>query len=448
MKALPLVLAASLVANAALVTVHFRGASSGSDASTGSSSRAGSSVNSSASGKSSASAADQAAAAAAALKLPPHLVATLNTGNAEALRDFLRAAGFSDDLVRSIVQMRIWKNYETRFKALNPQANDDPNKPWWKDDRNQNRYGSMTKAQREESRRLQHEVRDESERLLGPDNSRWQDQRLSFLPLEKRQSLREIQQDYQELMSDVQQEMNGFRLPADVEKLRFLQEEQKRDIEALMTPEERQAYELRMSPTAQQLRWKMTQYDATEAEYTAIFPLQKAFDEKYNPRNNDPYGDQPQRDQNFWKERQQAEKQLQDQIKTLLGEQRYAESIRLQDNDYQQLEAATRRLELPTDTAKQIYSLRETTSSAALQIADNPGLDTDQKKAALATLAATTRDQVRARLGAEGAEAYFKNNGMTWLKEIEKGNTVTFNADSSNWNTKSLPKEPKKPAAK
>ena len=448
MKALPLILAASLVANAALVTVQLRHASAASSSATRSASGSGAQSSSS-----SPSASAPGASAIANLKLPPDLIAALNTGDPETLRDFLRAACFSDDLVRSIVQMRIWKNYEARFKALNPQNDSDPNKPWWKDDRSQqNRYGSLTKAQRDESRRLQHEVRDETERLLGPDpdSNRWQDQRLGFLSADKRQSLQQIQQDYQELISEVQQDMQGFRLPADVEKLRFLQEEQKRDIEALMSPEERQAYELRMSPTAQQLRWKMTQYDASEAEYRAIYPLQKAFDEKYNPRASDPYagyGDQPVHDQNYWKERQQADKQLQDQVKAVLGEQRYAESIRLQDGDYQQLEAATRRLELPADTAKQVYALRDTTSAAAQQIADNTALDTDQKKSALVNLAASARDQVRARLGNEGAEAYFKNNGMTWLKEIEKGNTVTFNADNSSWNTKSLPK-PAKPASK
>ena len=438
MKALPLLLAASLVANAALVTVTFRQRPSAVDGD----------HRTPVSGHSTP---DSTAAAKAALALSPEIVAAINADNVETLRDFLRAAGFSDDMVRSIVQMRIWKNYEARFKALNPQS--DPNKPWWKDDRNQmNRWnGGMTKAQREESRRLQHEVRDETERLLGPDTNQnrygWQDQRLGFLSTEKRQALQQVQQDYQELISEVQQDTQGFRLPSDAEKLRFLQEEQKRDIEALMSPEERQAYELRMSPTAQQLRWKMTQYDASEQEYLAIFPIQKAFDEKYN-QPNDGYSPQPERDQNYWKERQKAEKDLQEQVKSLIGEQRYAESLRRQDNDYQQLEAATRRLDLPADTPNRLFSLRDGAAATVQQISDNPGLSADQKKQALSALATQTRDQVRASLGAEGAEAYFKNNGMGWLKELEKGNTIAFRKDATGWDTKALPKDPKPTAAK
>ena len=87
-------------------------------------------------------------------------------------------------------------------------------------------------------------------------------------------------------------------------------------------------------------------------------------------------------------------------------------------------------------------------SASAKQIADNANLSIDQKKQSLAALANTTREQVGATLGAEAADAYFKNNGMPWLKELEKGNTVTFREDAPGWNTKTLPKPPKPPAAK
>jgi hypothetical protein len=197
----------------------------------------------------------------------------------------------------------------------------------------------------------------------------------------------------------------------------------------------------------------MTQYDATEQEYVSIFPLQKAFDEKYNDnRSYDPFGNphtEPvERDQNYWKERQAAEKKLQDDIRAIIGEERFAESIRRQDQDWQQLEAATRRLALAPDTPQKLFALRDPASAAIQQIVENPALTNDQRKAELATLAAKTRAEVRAALGEEGAQAYFKNNGMAWLKELEKGNTVSFRDDSPGYNTKSLPKEPKKPAAK
>jgi hypothetical protein len=437
MKALPLILTASLLANAALVaTVTMR--SPGSHALSLAHGGGGSHV------------AGSAVAGGTGKVTDVDLVAALNANDPEALRDLLRAAGVSEETVRTFVGISIWKRYEARFKALQPKP--DPNKPWWKDDPRQNGwYGNLTRAQREEMRRLQHEQRDEAERILGPDkndsNWGWQDPRMAFLSADKRKQIQEIQQDYQELMSEVQQDMQGFQLPSDREKLRFLKEEQKRDIEAVMTPEERQAYELRMSSTAQNLRWQMTRFDATEEEYLKVFPLQKAFDEKYS--TNDPYGSYVERDQNFWKERQAAEKQLKEQMKAVMGEQRYADYLRSQESDYQQLQAAARRLELPAATADRVYSMRDDVTASARQIAANENLGPDQKKQALAALAASTRDQVRATLGAEAADAYFKNNGMGWLKEMEKGNLVTFNPEGGGWSSQSVvpPAPKKKPAA-
>jgi len=433
MKALPLILAASLLANAALVTTVAVRSSGG----------AGSSATNSGSSKHT-----PGSSAGGSNVSGRDLVAALNSDDPAALRDILRAAGFSDEMVRSLVQMRIWKRYEARYKALQPQP--DPSKPWWKDDARQNGwYGNMTKAQREEMRQIQKDQRAEMESVLGPDKNNnawgggWQDARLSFLAPEKRKELQQVQQDYQELMSDVQQDMQGFALPSDREKLRYLQDEQKKDIEALMTPEERTAYDLRMSQTAQNLRWQMTKFDATEEEYLKIFPLQKAFDDKYNV--NDPYGaNNNQRDQKFWQDRQEAEKQLKAQMKDVIGEDRYTDYLRSQDGDYQQLQAASRRLDLPPTTAATVYSMRDGVASSAQQIADNANLSADQKKQSLIELANNTRDQVRTALGAEAADAYFKNNGMSWLKVLEQGNVVTFNKDGNGWNSRPASQPPPK----
>jgi hypothetical protein len=443
MKALPLVLAASLVANAALVTVTLRRASA----------PAGTPA---ASAPSHSGASRPAAASAGSASVSADIARALGANDAESLRDLLRAAGVPEQNIRQLVQMTVWKKYEARMKALHSNQQPDPNRPWWKDDRSRNNWnGGMTKAQREESRLIQRQAKEEIENLLGvdPNQNNWQQARFAFLPPEKRQALIDIQQDYQELISEVQQDTRGFRLESDAEKLRFLQTEQRRDIESILSPQELRDYELRNSPTAQQLRWKMTQYDATEQEYIAIFPLQKAFDEKYNDnRTYDPFGnpytERVERDQNYWKERQAAEKQLQDDIRAVIGEERFAESVRRQDQDYQQLEAATRRLELPPDTPQKLFALRDPASAAIQQVVDNPNLTNDQRKTELATLAASTRAQVRSALGEEGAQAYFKNNGMAWLKELEKGNIVTFRTDNPGYDTKSLPKPPKKPTAK
>jgi hypothetical protein len=432
MKLLPLLLAASLVANAAFVTtraMRTSAAQTKDDRRTQSSAPA--STRTSTGGQP-----DSAI-------VRTDIIAALKTNNIEALRDLLRDADLPDEIVRSIVSSVIWSRYREQIHAMQPKP--DPNKPWWKNEQN-DWYTNTSREQRAEMRRIQRESENEMLRLLGPnkDNSGWgpQDTRLSFLPESKRKAFQDIDQDYQDLIQEAQQEMQGFRLPSDAEKIRFLQEEQKRDLAAILTPAELADYELRMSPTAQQLRWKMTRFDGTEDEYRKIFALQKTFD---STQQTDAWGNLINQGPDDWKKRQEGEKQLAAQIKEALGPERYAEYARSQNNEYQQLTAAAKRFALPPETAIQVYNLRNDVSAESQRIVDNGSLGPDQKKQALADLAKKTREQVRTSLGVEAADAYLKY-GMNWLNNVEQGNAITFSEDGRQNGTRPIPREPKKPA--
>ena len=432
MKPLPLLLVASLVANAAFVATQVMRTSSAHT-------QAGAPTASSASGSISSTAKLKSTGDTRA-----DIVTALKANNPEALRDLLREAGIPDETVRAMVGSLIWDRYRERMKALQPKP--DETKPWWKND--QNWYGNMTREQRAEQRRIQREANDESIRVLGKNKDAnywgWQDTRLSFLPEEKRQDLQEIEQDYQDLINEVQQEMQGFSIPSDAEKIRFLQEEKKRDLAAILTPAELADYDLRMSNTAQQLRWKMTRFDGSEEEYRKVFALQQAFDAS---QQTDAYGNPINQGPDDWKKRQEAEKQLATQIKEALGAERYTEYVRSQNHEYQQLTSATKRLSLPPQTAAQVFNLRYEIAEESKRIADNANLGTDQKKQALADLAKQTREQVRTSLGAEASEIYLKN-GMNWLNVVEQGQIITF-SETGNYNgSRALPREPKKPAVK
>ncbi|MDF3056158.1 MAG: hypothetical protein K0R17_373 [Rariglobus sp.] len=433
MKPLSLLLALSLVANAAFITTRVMHSSSArTDENLHARSSSADASAASASGKS-----DAVARA--------DFIAALKADNVEALRDVLREAGLPDATVRMIVSSAIWSRYRDRMKSLQPKP--DPNQPWWKN-QNNNWYGNSTREQRAEMRRLQREAKDESVRLLGPDKDSnawgWQDPRISFLPEAKREDLQEIEQDYQDLLNEVQQEMQGFNLPSDAEKIRFLQEEKKRDLAAILTPQEMADYELRMSPTAQQLSWKMNRFDGSEDEYRKIFALQQAFD---STQQLDAWGNPIGQSPDDWKKRQDAEKQLGAQIKEALGAERYAEYLRSQNHEYQQLATAAKRLSLPPETATQVYNLRNEVAAESQRIADNTSLGNDQKKQALADLAKKIRGQVRASLGEEAAQVYLKN-GMHWLSSVEHGNVVTFSENGQHSESRGLPPEQKKPAAK
>jgi uncharacterized membrane protein YkoI len=173
----------------------------------------------------------------------------------------------------------------------------------------------------------------------------------------------------------------------------------------------------------------MTQMDASEEEFRTIFELQKEFDDRFN--GYDQFGNRTrnQESEDDRKLRQEAEKKMKDELKGALGAERYAAYARSQDSDYQQLRNATKRFELPADTPDKIYAMRDEVPKAAIRIADDTTLTPEQKKSALAKLTSEARARVQATLGAEVAQAYFDNNGMQWLGQLEKGTIITFNEE-------------------
>lgn len=429
MKLLPALLAVSLLANAAwLITRVTREPSASGPADTVA--RAATTTGST-----------QAASSRNDASSSANVVVALKANNVESLRTLLRDAGVPEDTVRRIVSSAIWSRYHDRIKALQPKP--DPNKPWWKNEPGW--YGNnMSREDRAELRRLQREASDEVTRVLGPDPSQgsgnpWMDARLAFLPEAKRKDFQEIEQDYQDLIQEAQQEMQGFSLPSDAEKIRYLQEEKKRDLAAILTPQELADYDLRMSPTAQQLRWKMSRFEGSEDEYRKIFALQQSFDATHQI---DAWGNPIGRSPEDWQKRNEATKQLNAQIKEALGAERYGDYIRAQHHEYQQLAAATKRLALPPETATRIFNLRHDISAESLRIADNATFTSEQKHQQIAALVEKTRDQVRTALGAEAGEVYLKG-GMNWLSNFEKGYLVTFSEDGNQNGGRHLPREPK-----
>ncbi|MEY4488163.1 MAG: hypothetical protein RIQ79_671 [Verrucomicrobiota bacterium] len=433
---LPALLAGSLLANAAFIAVSLRNHSA-----TGS----GSFFNLSASASTrpgaprSTSTLNSPAipAAPVAPELATALGKALNTRDPARLRDLLRAAGVEPDLVKQLVTVAVRRSYEARFKELQPATPGD-DAEWWKDPLNAPRTPAEERALNERRQALQRERQTELAALLGETtpadefaNNPSLRKRYSALPVEKAVSLRRIEKDYQDLLGDLRQSTNGFELPADREAIRLLGVERERDIAALLTPEERAAHALRDSPTANTLRWRMTQFNASESEYRQIFAAQKAFDDQFSDFR-DPFssdGDPPPRDKDYWDRRRAAEQALNDRIRTVVGDERYVSVQLKQDQDYTTAVAATTRLGLPSDTPDRLYALRTPTVADSQKIAANPALSAADKKAALKKLAATTRAQVELTLGKEAADVYFKRGAMQWINQLERGAPLTLSAE-------------------
>jgi hypothetical protein len=410
MKLLPILLGVSLAANAALVVVQLGRSPA----------RAAAEVRAE-SGGAEAGAVSDAAPRTTATGEAKALAVALNRGEPEALRDELRAAGVDEEFIRMIVGARAWKRREVRMRELHLEGRSDE---WWKqEDWSSPRH----RAQREEIKALQAEVKAEVERLLGPDpdpvrSNPWLARQYGYLPAAKREAVMKITQDYQELQMDLNNEANGFRVPGDREKQRFLEEEKRRDLAAILSPEELEAFELRNSNTAGQLRWQMTKMNATEEEYRKIFAIRSAFDEA---NALDPFTSRQMTPQD-WERRNAAEKGMREQIRSAIGEERYKEYVRSQNHEYQQLQGAVVRFGLAADAPARVFDLRDHVSAEGTRIADDKELGPEQKGEALKRLAAEGRQRLESLLGPEVAAAFKANTGSRWLDELEKGMVYTF----------------------
>jgi hypothetical protein len=236
-------------------------------------------------------------------------------------------------------------------------------------------------------------------------------QRLSFLPAERRGQLRKILERYNraEIMLREKAWAEGeTSTPESEAELRQLQQKRAAEIAGLLTPEELQKYELRLSPTAYKARDALFGMNASEKEYLAIFQVQKGLEEKLA-------GVDPTRP-----EGQQAvaaaQQEVQDQLRQKLGATRYHEYERAQDADFRELCAAAARNELPRTAAESVYEIKRLVVARRQEIEGNPDLSAEQKATVQQQIAQETARTVRDVLGEKAFKQFTRRSEAAWLR--------------------------------
>ena len=281
---------------------------------------------------------------AAAPSAAPVTWAHLQTLDHVAFVAALRQQGWSRDVLRAIVTARLGQEYGPKFAALN--AAHRP--PYWRGDRDGDLHPSMSAAARAEARQLSRDYHQALQALLGTDAedpglAAHRQRRYGPIAPEKISTLESIESDYRDLIQEARDRAAGRLLDRDREVIRLLEQEREADIAALLTPEEKEAYELRASQTAIGLRFRLQHFNPTEEEYVAIFRLRKAFDDRFGGSNPTP----EQRQQ-----RQASESELNQQIAAVLGEERFQEYDLKAHPSWQQAADWVRRQQLPEATAE------------------------------------------------------------------------------------------------
>lgn len=305
----------------------------------------------------------------------------------------LRAAGYPPAVVRAVVQQLL----RDRFASREPNAG----QPYWKHNNQTPESIAAQAAVNVERQAL-------LESLLGPDarpsammDAETRLRRYGPMSEDKIDLITKIERDYGEMSAEVWAKRKGNILNDSVMQTQQLMEQEKfADIAAVLTPEELTQYELRNSQTARTLLSKLRNLDITEAEYTRLYQVQKAF--------NDANPQRATTDAASYQQRQNAQLALHEETRAVLGETRFYAYLEGSDFQYANVAKVFTPYQSVTPAAiYQVYRLQNDLQSAIRQSSAG-GRPSPEKMAEMRSLVEGYNTRLEALIGTEAAEAYRK----------------------------------------
>ncbi len=322
----------------------------------------------------------------------------------------LRAIGCPEETIQDIIKADVNKLFDSRRR----EARGTNKFEFWKTGNPMAMFmNSETVRQQQE---LSQEKRSLLKELLGQDVTEKPDLAamvnpfetiLDFLPASKQSRLFELEQKYAaRLMENVK---DGV---PDQEEIMKVQKDKEAELASLLSPEEKQQYDLRMSQTAMMMRMQLDGFDPSKKEFEEIFKVRKAFDDEYSTMfggMNDP---------ETTKKRQAAETAMNDQIKEILGDDRFTEYLRNLDPIYKGIAHVVDKQGLPKDTAERVYDMRRTVEEQVQRLNGDTTIPADERQQALQQIRQETEKALTDTLGQDGLESYRKQPTAFWLNRL------------------------------
>ena len=330
----------------------------------------------------------------------------------------LRAIGCPEQTIRDIIISDLDLLWSPRLASIYPRRE---NLQYWHSEEYELRNNYDQREFLHQERAVDREKRDVIRELVDTDlaaermkltgHQDEMERKLTFLDVDKRMDVRDVWERFQDEEWAIQQKVfdEGVQLnDGDREALRLLREERDAELSQLLDPQERNQFDLWMSPVAEALRHDLYGMQATEQEFLDLYKLRREFEEKWNPDYVD--FDNP-KDASDWAE---AQAQLEIKIKESLGEDRYKNYARGQDEDFHLLNSAVSRYDLDRGAALQVYDFKRALESEMEALFNDPHLTARQRDDALAEMNQATKAEVRSVLG-ESAYNYFRRRS-NWLR--------------------------------
>src|SRR5262249_13505646 len=184
------------------------------------------------------------------------------------------------------------------------------------------------------------------------------ERRLGFLSEDKRSKVRTVLEKFDEAeqaIRDAEEAREGSFAAADRAQIRVLRQQRAAEVEGLLSPREQPLYQLWLSPVANEVRHATYGMDASEEEFMTIYEARKAFDDAWGLRDSELL------DPATRQQMEQARQDTEDRIRAALGDERYAQLLRGQDDDFHLLSALVTRFNLPKEKAAEVYGYKTVT---------------------------------------------------------------------------------------
>jgi len=320
----------------------------------------------------------------------------------------LRASGFPPSVLRAIVAAQLRESFAARRKALTA---DYERGPWWQNPiRDPKTQLAIRALDREEQKRLRE--------LLGADAEstdpmmRFNRERgLEFLPADKADEVRAILRDHEERRADLF--MTGFSYLTDQPKMEALDKELQATLARTLTADELLEYNMRRSRSADRLRDELTAFNPTEEEFRALLKVRLPFDEQH--------GDyRPGMSQEEMRRRSEAEQQLKQQMKAVLQPARVADYDRMTDYNYRRTSQLVARLQLPPDTTDRLHAVQKDVEQRRNELyrSVRSAADREQITGQLRALQEEAVAKVTPILGNARAVGAYRQHGGTWISSL------------------------------
>ena len=230
---------------------------------------------------------------------------------------------------------------------------------------------------------------------------------LDFLTPGQQTQVMELEQKYagrlMKAVGDGRMDGDGMKEMAKVQK------EKEAELAKLLSPEEFEDYQLRMSQTSMMLRMQMGSFEPDEQEYRAIFKEKKKFEDEFG------MGGMNATDKAEKEKMKAAQTAMNETLKTTLGD-RYTDYELSQDQAYQSIYRVTERNGLGKDSAKKVYDVKKEAESQAKSVRNDKSLSQDQRDDALKGIRTETESAMKTVLGDKAYSSYEKQ--AYWLNGI------------------------------